>query len=71
MLAFIASTFTRSLSFTIAFTLCTEVIAQHRTENKILLRRQFIERTGDNEANGIETFLATNIEIQVILTSRL
>ena len=38
MLAFIASSFTRSLSFTIAFTLCTEVIAQHRTENEILLR---------------------------------
>ena len=71
MLAFIASTFTRSLSFTIAFTLCTEVIAQHRTENKILLRRQFIERTGDNEANGIETFLATNVEIQIVFASRL
>ena len=71
MLAFIASTFTRSLSFTIALTLCTEVIAQHRTENKVLLRRQFVERTGDNEANGIETFLATNVEIQIVFASRL
>ena len=71
MLAFIASTFTRSLSFTIAFTLCTEVIAQHRTENKILLRRQFIEWTGDNEANGIEAFLTTNVEIQIVFASRL
>lgn len=71
MLAFIAPAFTRSLSFTIALTLCTEVIAQHGAEDKVLLRRQFVERTGDNEANGVETFFATNIEIQIILTCRL
>ena len=60
-----------TLSFTIALTLCTEVIAQHRAEDKVLLGCQFVERTGDNEANGVETFLATYIEIQVVLTSRL
>ena len=71
VLAFITPAFTRSLSFTIALTLCTEVIAQHRTEDKVLFGRQFVERTGDNETNGIETFLATNVEIQVVLASRL
>ena len=71
MLAFLASAFTRRLSFTIALTLCTEVIAQHRAEDKVLFWRQFVERTGDNEADGIETFLATNIEIQVVFACRL
>ena len=67
MLAFITSAF----SFTIALTLCTEVIAQHGAEDKIFLGRQFVERTGDNEANSIETFFATDIEIQVVLACRL
>ena len=71
VLAFIAATFTRRLSFTIALTLCTKVIAQHRTKNKVLLRRQLVEWTGDYEANGIEAFLTTNIEIQIVLASRL
>ena len=60
-----------AFTFTIALTLCTEIIAQHRAEDKILLGRQFVERTCDNEANGVETFLATNIEIQVVLARRL
>jgi len=46
-----------ALTFTIALTLCTEVIAQHRTKDEVLLGSQFVERTSDNEANRIETFL--------------
>ena len=60
-----------TLSFTIALTLCTEVIAQHGAQDKVLLGCQFVERTGYNEANGVETFLASNVEIQVVFAGRL
>ena len=71
MLAFIAPAFTPSFSFAITLTLCTEVIAQHRTEDEVFFGRQLVERTCDNETNRIETFLTANIEIQVVLASRL
>ena len=71
MLTFIALAFTRSFPFTIAFTLCTEIVAQHGAQDKVFLGCQFIEWTGDNEADGVETLLAANIEVQVILTRSL
>ena len=70
-MAFIALALTRRLSFTESLTLCTEVIAQHRTQDEVLLGSQFVERTGDDEANGVETFLAPDIEVQVVLARRL
>ena len=60
-----------AFSFAVSLTLCTEVIAEHGAEDKVFLRRQLVEWTSDNEADSVETFLATNIEVQVILARRL
>ena len=44
-----------------------EVVTQHGTKDEVLLGRELVERAGDDEANGIETLLAANIEIEVVL----
>ena len=44
----------------------TDVVAQHGTEDEILLGSQLIERTVDNEANGIQTLRAPEIKVQVL-----
>ena len=63
LIAFITLPLTVTLTFTESLTLCTEVVAQHCTKDKIFLWCQFIKGTGDNEANRIETLLTTNIEV--------
>ena len=54
-------------TFTIAFTLCTDIVAEHGAEDEVLLGRQLVERTGDEQADGIETLAATKVHIDVIL----
>ena len=58
-------------TFAIALTLCTDVVAEHGSKDEVLFGRQFVERTGDNETYRVETFLAANIEVEVVLARRL
>ena len=55
------------LALTVAFALGTDVITKHRTEDKVFLGRQLIERTGDEHADGSETFLTAKVDIDVSL----
>ena len=62
---------TASLALTIAFTLGTEVITEHRAEDKVLFWCELVKRASDNQSDSIETFLATKVEIEVVLSCRL
>ena len=55
-----------ALTFTIPFTLCTDVVAKHGSEDEVLFGRQLIERTGNEQTDGIETFAATEIDVHVL-----
>ena len=59
------------LSLTIAFTLSTDIISQHGTQNEILFRRKLAQRFGNNHADSIQTFLLTKEEIQTVVANRL
>lgn len=59
------------LALTVSFALCTDIVAEHGTKNEVLLGRQLVERTGDKQTYGIETLPATEIDIYVLLASRL
>ena len=60
-----------ALALAEALALGTKVVTQHRAEYEVLLGRQFIERTRHDEADGVETFLTAEIEIEVVLARRL
>ena len=60
-----------ALALAEALTLGTKVVTQHRAEYEVLLGRQLIERTRHDEADGVETFLTAEIEIEVVLARRL
>ena len=69
----IKSPYMARLTFTLAVSLalCTDVVAEHGSEDEILFGRQLIERTGNEQADGIETFTATEIDVHVLLASGL
>ena len=60
-----------SLTFTVPFALCTDVVAEHGAEDEVFLGRQLVKRTGDKQTDGIETFAATEVDVHVLLASGL
>ena len=60
-----------TFTFTVPFTLCTDVVAKHGSKDEVLFGRQLIERTGNEQTDGIETFTATEIDVHVLLASGL
>ena len=58
-------------ALTIALTLTTDVITEHGSEDEIFLGRKFIQGTSDDEADGLQTFWSSEIDIQVLTTRRL
>ena len=60
-----------ALALAEALALGTKVVTQHRAEYEILLGRQLVERTRHDEADGVETLLTAEIEIEVVLARRL
>ena len=71
LIAFITLPLTVTLAFTESLALCEEVITKHRAQNKVLFRRKLVKRTSNNQPDGIETFLAAELEVVVVLTRRL
>ena len=63
MLAFFAS----ALTFAVSFTLGADVVAEHGSKDKVLFWSQFIQRTGDEQTDGIETLLATKVDVDILL----
>ena len=49
----VAFTLTSVLTLTISFALCTEVVAEHGTEDKVLFGRELVQWTGNDEPDGL------------------
>ena len=60
-----------SLTFTIPFALCTDVVAEHGSKDEVLFRCQLIQWTGYKQTDSIETFAATEIDVHVLFASGL
>ena len=67
----LALSLTLSLTLTISFALCADVISEHSTENEVLLGSQLMQRTGDDESDGLQTLASPEIHVQVLLSGRL
>jgi len=63
----VALAFTSVLALTISFALCTEVVAEHGTEDKVLFGCELVQRTGDDEPYGLQTLAPSEVHIQVLL----
>ena len=56
------------LTLAVPFALCADVVAKHGTKYKILFRGELVQRTGDDEPNGLQTLAPSEIHIQVLLS---
>ena len=55
----------------VALALHTDVVAQQRAKDEILLRSELVERACDDEAYGVKTFLASEIKVDIVSAYRL
>ena len=67
----IALALTSAFTFTKPFTLCADVVAEHSSEYKIFLWREFVQWTGDDEPYSLQTFAPTKIHVKVLLSGGL
>ena len=58
-------------AFTVALALRTDIVAQHSTKDKILLRRKLIQRSGNDEFDGLHTLPTPEIHVHVLPANRL
>ena len=52
----------------VAFALCAEVVAEHGAKNEVLFGRELVQRTGDDEPDGLQTLTPPEIQVQVLLS---
>ena len=67
MLAFV----TFALALAVSLTLCADVVAKHGSEDEVLFWSQLIQRTGNEQTDGIKTLLAPEIDVDILLASGL
>ena len=60
-----------TLTLAIALALGAEIVAEHGAEDKVLLRRQLVERTGDDEFDGLQALAPSEIHVHILLSGRL
>ena len=58
---------TLPLTLTISFALCADVVAEHGAEDEVLFGRELVQRTGDDEPNGLQTLSPPEIHVQILL----
>ena len=46
--------------------MCAEVVAEHGSQDKILFGGKLVQRTGDDEPDGLQTFASSEVNIQVL-----
>ena len=59
---------TLSLTFTIPLALCTNVVAEHSAEDKILFWREFVQWAGDDEPDSFQALAPAEIDVQILLS---
>ena len=52
----------------VAFALCAEVVAEHGAEDEVLFGCELVQRTGNDEPDGFQTFAPSEIYVQVLLS---
>jgi len=67
----LALTLTLSFTLTVPFTLCTDVIAEHGTEDEVLFGRELVQRTGDDEPDGLQALAPPEVYILIVSSCRL
>ena len=70
-LARLSLTCSLSLAFAVSLTLGADVVAKHSSEDEVLFGSQLIQRTGNEQTDGIKTLLATKVDVDILLASRL
>ena len=60
-----------ALAFTVTLALSADVVTEHRTEDKVFLGRQLVERACDEQTDGIQALLPAKIDIDILFASRL
>ena len=68
LLIFVDTLFALPLSFAIPFALCADVVAKHGTEDEVFFGRELVQRTGNDEPDGLQTFAPPEIHVQVLLS---
>jgi len=56
-----------SLTLAVPFALCADVVAEHGAEDEVLFGRELVQRTGDDEPNGLQTLSPPEIHVQILL----
>ena len=62
----VALALTLSFTFAIPFALCADVVAEHGAEDEIFFRCEFVQRTGDNESNGLQALTSSEVNILIL-----
>ena len=66
----VASTFAL-LALAVPFTLCADVVAEHSAEDEVLFGCEFVQWTGDDESDSLQTFASPEINILILSSCRL
>ena len=64
-------TLTLSLTLTISFALRAKVIAEHSSEDEVLFGRELVQRTGDDEPDGLQALAPPEVYILIVSSCRL
>ena len=64
----VAFTLASFFTLTIPFALCADVVAEHSSEDEVLFGRELVQRTGDDEPDGLQTLAPSEVHVQVLLS---
>ena len=64
-------TFTTVFTLAVAFALCAEVVTEHGAEDKVLFGRELVQRTGDDEPDGLQALAPPEVYILIVSSCRL
>ena len=59
------------LTLAVPFALCTEVVAEHSAEDKVLFGREFVQWTSDDESDGLQALSSSEVNILIMSACRL
>ena len=59
------------LTLAVPFALCADVVAEHSAEDEVLFGCEFVQWTGDDESDSLQTFASPEINILILSSCRL
>ena len=67
----IALAVTSALTLTVALALCADIVAKQGSKDEVFFRCELVQRSGDDEADGLHALTSSEIDVQVLPTRRL